>query len=264
MIHCICAYFLEAQPLIEHFKLKPQTSIPFPIFSNEFLRIIISGRGKISSASATAYLGALYPEVRCWLNLGIAGHASYSLGTLILASSIQDEETKKTHYNRLLFSFSGKREPIITKTQPDTSYIDPGVYDMEASGFAEAALKFTSLELIQSVKIISDNASNPSYIPNKQQIQKLYTPNMPILEEILKQFHKVGSSLPEINFQSSMLNPFKTKYRFSETETHRLTALLKTFLYHKMSLEMPYSLLAHSKNKKECLESLENFVKDSL
>jgi nucleoside phosphorylase len=159
-IYIFTALPCEAKPLIAYFKLKKEMAIsPFAIYTQGSLVLTVSGIGKSAMAAAVAYTMALFPadSLAVMVNIGVAGHKNYDLGVLLLAEKIIDQESKKAYYPQLVAQVSCLTECLTTVAYPQLHYETDSLYDMEASAFYETAVRFSSSELIQSLKIISDN-----------------------------------------------------------------------------------------------------------
>jgi hypothetical protein len=91
---------------------------------------------------------------------------------------------------------------------------------MEASGFFATASRFSSLELIQSFKVISDNRLSPITSLNGKILAKL-------IENQLATIHSLKSELEHIRQQplvdaNETIDSFQTRWNFT---THQLTQL---------------------------------------
>jgi nucleoside phosphorylase len=162
-VYIFAALPCEAKPLIAYFKLKKETSIsPFAIYRRDSLTLTVSGVGKSAMAAAVAYTSALFPanSLAVMLNIGVAGHKSHELGALFAAEKITDQDSNKSYYPQLVVNLPCLTQGITTVSQPQLHYKTESLYDMEASAFYEAAIRFSSSELIQSLKVISDNENN--------------------------------------------------------------------------------------------------------
>lgn len=149
----------EARSLIDHFRLKKvQEARAFPLYRNAelALTLVVSGVGIIHVAAATAF-AASYFSVRPFgfLNLGIAGAFDIPVGALRLVNKVSNEAGKAL-YPMALSHFQMMSAPLVTLSQPALASEDHLV-DMEAFGFYQTAVRFTTLELIHSLKVISDN-----------------------------------------------------------------------------------------------------------
>jgi len=130
-LHC------EAKPIIDAYKLKKNHSKPFDHYQcsgvNEFqIELVVSGIGALAMAAAVGWVGAIESNVkRVWVNVGTAGHATRSLGEVVLIHG--------------------------AVSAPSNDYPGGAAVDMEAYAFFNAALRFSDSELVQSLKVISDN-----------------------------------------------------------------------------------------------------------
>ncbi len=174
-VNLVVALMVEAKPFIDQFKLTPQPEHRvFKIYSNRNVSLIISGIGRTNAAAAVAYLGAQFSSanVSLWINFGIAGHRSQSIGELVIAHKILEKASGHAFYP-LVYPVGLTSTELVTVDVPETGYANESAFDMEASGFAAVASKFTSLEFIQSVKVISDNAKSGIAAVSKSSIENL-------------------------------------------------------------------------------------------
>ncbi|MCK5831202.1 MAG: hypothetical protein KAH20_12970 [Methylococcales bacterium] len=150
----------EAKPLINRFNLKKEChNHPFSVYRNQNIILTVSGVGKIAMAGAIGYTQALFQTIQSpvLINLGIAGHKYYAVGDIFLATKIVDSDSGKRFYPQLIGNDWPKSTEIHSSSIPCTKYSTDYMNDMEASAFYETAIKFSSNELIHSLKIVSDN-----------------------------------------------------------------------------------------------------------
>jgi len=164
MVNLVVAHSLEARPLISLFKLKRQSVRPFQIYSDDKgTALIVSGMGKMAAAAAVAFLAASQEHdihgTRAWLNIGIAGHQTEPVGSLLLAGKIIDGATGQSVYPALQLAQLPVVE-LVTVDSPELKYPENKAYEMEAYGFYTSAIRFVTAELIQVCKIISDNPAS--------------------------------------------------------------------------------------------------------
>lgn len=165
-INIIVAHALEAKALVSMFGLERQQSASnFAQYSNsKNLCLLVSGIGKEAVIQAVTYLGEQQAlddgELRAWLNIGIAGHRDAALGRAWIANKITDQSSGANAYPpQLVDGFSVGS--VITVDTPETAYPVNAAYEMEASAFYAQATKYSTAELVQVFKIISDNSENP-------------------------------------------------------------------------------------------------------
>lgn len=225
MFAIVTAFHSEAKPLIEYFKLKLQTAkSAFPIYQNETMHLIISGMGKINAASAVGYLQAkLQIDEIVWLNFGIAGHRTMDLGSSIIAHKVIDSGTGQAFYPTITGSIPEKGSILYTVDQAERTFSEDYVYEMEASGFMQAALRFSSSELVHCYKIISDNLKTGICF-EKQKLQKMIEVHLPKIQNFLDDLQSLRQEIPK-NFPLP-IEEFTSRYHFTSSEQHQLKRLL--------------------------------------
>jgi nucleoside phosphorylase len=214
-IHIFTAVKQEAIPFIEYFKLQRSMSSPFEIFQGSHVKVIISGIGKIAMATACGFMLSFIqkPKEELFLNFGVAGHRDLMLGTCIFADKIVDNETKKVFFPSLIFHSPFLTQAICTVSAVETVFPDDCVYDMEASAFFSALSRFALIDLIQCVKVISDNQHTPfSHFQPEMMKQHL-----PALEEVFVQFQNKSLKKETVD-----LSAFFARWHFTETLKHQL------------------------------------------
>ena len=156
-LHC------EAKPIIDAYKLKKSHSKPFDHYQglggDELkVELVVSGIGALAMAAAVGWVGAVEPNVkRVWLNVGTAGHATRSLGEVVLIHGAGDEVLQRCHYPALIAKWPGETDAVLSVSAPSNDYPSGAAVDMEAYAFFNVALRFSDSELVQSIKVISDN-----------------------------------------------------------------------------------------------------------
>jgi len=162
----------EAKPLIDHYGLKKTTSSPFAHFCAEHaahkIDLVVSGIGQLAMATAIGWASAslvdngssFKDKSVAWLNVGTAGHASRVLGQTVLVNSVVGESLSRTYYPSLVCKWGGDTESLISVNSPSSQYPEQAAVDMEGQAFFNSAIRFSSAELVQSVKVISDNAEH--------------------------------------------------------------------------------------------------------
>lgn len=165
-INIIVAHGLEAKALVSMLCLERcHSSTRYQQYKNSRgLRLLVSGIGKEAVRAAVSYLGQQQHndggQIRAWVNIGIAGHRDAPLGSAWLGNKITEQCSGTSAYPPQLVSgfLTGQ---VVTVDEPETIYPIDAAYEMEASAFYSAAAKYSSAELVQVFKVISDNLSNP-------------------------------------------------------------------------------------------------------
>ena len=191
MICFVVAYTAEAAALINHFELEQQQQQEFPLYKTDDIALVISGSGKSNAAAATAYLYGKtgFHRDAVWINFGIAGHAVDAPGSLYLASKVIDVATQRVLHLSLPDKHPWKTAALYTYDQPHRNgQRDKGMFDMEASGFALTARRFSQPQFVHCIKIISDNHKTPIEIPSSAMLEKWMMPQMTLLDDFLHTF----------------------------------------------------------------------------
>jgi hypothetical protein len=189
-INIVVAMKREAIPLINYWDLK-ENAKKFYSNKKKKINLIISGIGKKRAEKATIYLAKQTTNDSFFLNIGIAGHKNYKLGEIILISKITDNKTKYSWYPSLLWKTKIKKTPLITVGFPKIRYTTNFLYDMEASGFFKGAREFAGPEMVQCIKIISDNKKSSILNISSNKIENWINNKITIIDKLIKEFLKV-------------------------------------------------------------------------
>ncbi len=230
MINLVTALPAEAAPIIKHWRLKKSNRThPFTLFCRDDIRLVVSGIGKCNSAAATAWLAGIESSYRqrnsVWLNIGIAGHAALTTGTLVCANRVLDASTRQSWYPTLInnpFTKAG----IQTVDQPVSDYPAELVVEMEASGFYPTALKITTSELAQCFKVVSDNTANPLSAVTADTARTLIGDHLSTVENQLQVLLALAAHCDATDTSDIELL-FESQWRFSATQKSQLQRLLQ-------------------------------------
>lgn len=161
----VVAFLPEAAPIIEHFQLRKMDrgAGPFPVYGSPDgkVSLVLSGKGKLNAAAATAALAAVSEDARAaWINFGIAGAGTNDYGNVFLASRVTDHSSGRNWFP--VSCVGPKCEParryVRTIDDPSGNYPEDGsLLEMEAAGFYPIALKCNSAEFCHVVKVVSDD-----------------------------------------------------------------------------------------------------------
>ena len=168
MITFITALYAEAKPLLTEYNLKKQTSeTQYQLFEGENIRLLITGAGMISAATAVARHFAKFPSVSgqdIAINLGVAGFSSSEtstcrIGDLFLISKITEQTTGRTFYPDFLYRHNFRLLPLLTVPTvcvSDSTFVEKTLIDMESSALYQALLPHFSPDRMFFFKVISD------------------------------------------------------------------------------------------------------------
>lgn len=226
--HLVVALPGEAKPLVAHYRLKRRLRAEaFSVYERDGLCLTVSGIGKTAMAAAVAYshmaVGAQRHAV--WVNIGVAGHRTHAIGYPYLAHKITDADSGRRWYPPLAYQPPCASEHVCTVARPQPGYPESVLYDMEASGFYETATRFSTSELVQCVKIVSDNASSPAEQVNARQVAELIGSQVGLIDELLQQLRTLAEPLHEQ--EPLLFEPFIERWHFSVQQQLQLKRLLQ-------------------------------------
>ncbi len=257
MITFITALYPEARELISRLQLKQQiTETRYRLFEGEHHRVIITGTGMISAATAAARHFALYPAEHrhdLVINLGVAGYApgknpsghQASPGDLFLASCLTEQVTGRTFYPDLLYRHPFRLLPAVTTPVVCTDssvFSEETLIDMEASALYQALLPHIAPDRMLFFKVISD-------IPGQTEASAIHPETLlaPHITEILSYAERLQHFLMSISFKeptlsenlSTLVERIKKQVPMTESMENEFERLITYALLSGNSLARP-------------------------
>lgn len=260
----VIALKAEAGPLIEWFKLsKEDTPSPFPVFTNDLHRLVLSGVGKDLSAKATSYLAERFPKPnQTWMNFGLAGHGTLELGTVFMANRILDDGDRNAFYPTQLFEHELQSSTLKTCSSPNSDYPDPIGYDMEASAFCARASAASVRELIQVIKIVSDNPDHPVDSFDRSSVGTSVDRALPSILPLIEQFEELAHYIEPAPELSKIFDSVLSEHPFSETQRHQARKLLT----HGRALGYPekkaLGIITKARTAKQAISMLREYMEE--
>jgi hypothetical protein len=203
----------------------------FPLYSSETAALVVSGIGKAAAAASTAYLHARTKEkpLPVFLNVGVAGHATRLPGAGIVAHTVIDDASGERWYPTRLLRPAFDALEVRTVTRPETAFGSDACYDMEASGFYPIALRFSVAELVQCIKIVSDNRSTPAAGWSGEAMRALVEHQVQSVAEAAESFRELASELDPLRRMralESVVDSYREEWRFTTSQSRALLRLL--------------------------------------
>lgn len=258
MLIWVCALHCEAKPVIDLYRLKKShQENAFDLYLGDEMICIISGIGKLASATACAWIAARY-QTRAslaWINLGTAGAAEHEIGSLFSLNQVIDADSEQRFYP----AASGASLPghaCLTLARASQEYQDKYLFDMEASGFMFAALRFSSAELTQCIKVVSDNNHHQTG-RDRQRVSELIKGHIETLHQSAKALAKTNRELAEIALPTESWQQLIELAHFSQTEKNRLRVLWRYLMNRDFSSTTLLQQLAEHKSGKVIINTLE-------
>lgn len=153
---------------------------------------------------------------------------------------------------------------VISVPEPCDNYRKDCVYDMEASAVTRTVLQHTDLSRIQTVKVISDNPTNPLDDFSVKNVTPWMCNTLPTVEALINWLSTDSSNSEVDSFKqqvNAMVNHITAICHHSVTETHQLRRYLERFL--AMNGQLPtLEQLGQIDSSQKLLQQLENELTD--
>ena len=263
MINLVVALPAEARPLMARYRLTDKTTLGgFRIYRNAGMSLIISGPGKIAAAAATALLAGCNAagEQAAWLNIGIAGHATHATGESLLVHRITDHATGKSWYPPQLFDLATTTASLLTVDRPEESYQQEVAYDMEASGYYAVAARFSSTELVQCFKVVSDNREHSSAAITAESCAQLVTQSLDEIDPLLDALSALARDQDRWHAAPAGLEQLARQWHFTVSQQHQLAELARRWKVLVPDQPLWLNAFDNSKKAAEVLQCLQQHL----
>ena len=194
MLTIMVALHCEAKPIIDAYRLKKNASKPFDHYVDNAgqVELVVSGIGALSMATAVGWIGACRTNIesgqqRIWLNVGTAGHASREVGDILMVHGAGDEIQQRCHYPSMVAKWPGETDAVLSVSVPNDQYPGGAAVDMEAYAYFNSALRFSDSELVQSLKVVSDNQEFGFELLNAAKLTELVANNLTSIQHFIEQ-----------------------------------------------------------------------------
>ncbi len=164
MILFVSALTGEAQPVIDELKLKQQWQVSSQkYYAADRYGLVVTGMGKVASATGLTRVLTINPEVRLVVNLGLCGAKDKTIphGRMFAIRSIRDHSSQKLYLPDVIARHELFEADLETWDHPvmgkHRDQIKGDLVDMEASGLFQAASMMLESHQIQCLKIVSDH-----------------------------------------------------------------------------------------------------------
>ncbi len=119
---------------------------------------------------------------------------------------------------------------------------------MEASGFIDTARMFAHAELVQAVKIVSDNEQSPLSDVDAKKATELIADNISAILGLLERLKSQSSEIYQI--ENTIYDEITTQWRFSVSQKVQLERQLERYnTLHDPLMEIPTDLLKVKSSK---------------
>ncbi len=122
--------------------------------------------------------------------MGVAGHRRLEIGTAVLAQQVVDDEDGD------IYSLYPPRDlhlelgDVRTVTHVEMKYETDSLYEMEASAFCRQAMGLAPRDLVQVLKIVSDNRRSGTLCVSARQVQGLIEESLSKIDLLVSSLHR--------------------------------------------------------------------------
>ena len=228
-VNIVVALTCEAKPLIRRYELVPcdgRTTFRELGNADDTIRLVISGVGRESAAAATAQLVDRHGD-GAWLNVGVAGHSEHAVGTPLLAHRIIDSAGGRVWYPPIVFEPPCASATVRTVDEACLDYRTDDLYEMEAAAFFETARRAATHELVQSLKIISDNRSTGSTAITARRVDELIETNLDTITALVELLADLDARQQSPDPVPAGLEEIVDRVHFTTTQRRQLQRLLR-------------------------------------
>jgi len=252
MIYLITALDAEARPLIEHYRLKRHYRLPYTVYTNDTMLLLVTQMGSKNAMMAlSALLGWRQPNSNdILLNIGICGApAAFAIGEALLIHQILDQDRR--YYPDILYPHPLRESPLMCLDTPQEGTATTPV-DMESAGIFQAASRFFKLHRIAFLKIVSDHFE-PAAV-TKEGVMSLIRNRITVIESLITQLLNVQKNgVPFTQEERERIEHLKTFFTKSQSD-----ALEDALAYFRLKspdepLHLPDEAIPHSKRERSSL-----------
>ncbi|MCK9371624.1 MAG: hypothetical protein M0P91_00375 [Sulfuricurvum sp.] len=257
MIYLTCALDAEARPLIEHYRLKRDYTLPYTFYKGDGILLLVTGIGRSNAMLAlSALMGYRIPtKDDLLINIGICGAPdTYRLGEALLIHQIMD--TDRSYYPDILYPHPLRETGLMCVDTPVSSPCLSPV-DMESGGIFQAASRFLKLHQMAFIKIVSDHFE-PHKVTKEGAIH-LVKSHIHTLESLIASLQKVSSD-PSLFTPEEMEKIGEWKTHFTVSQGVKLEEALFYFRLKIPKRPLPFPTDPIPTSKRERSTLLETFI----
>lgn len=153
MLYIIVALASEAQAFVDKYKLQKEKLLKYKLFTNNKMKVIISGIGVDNARLATQTLIDYFDinDNDIYLNIGICGASKeYQIGDILEITAIIYQKKK-------YFLYENDKYTLECTDVPDDNLRENTIVDMESFGFYDAVIHSPAIKKMKILKVVSDH-----------------------------------------------------------------------------------------------------------
>lgn len=263
-LNLVLAHKLEAMPLVAQFGLRQCSVAPLVYANEKGLQLIVGCEGVLAAQAAVQHLAAGQDQGAQpgWLNIGIAGHQSRDIGDSLLANKIVHRASGECHYPIPLFTNFNAGE-LHTVDKPEYDYPEDVAYDMEAAGFYAAASRYTTLELVQCFKVVSDNRVQNADLVSAESVKKLLADKLETITQLVECMLDLQATYAGFSTAPGELQQLLGKVHLTVTQQVQVKRLLQRYHAFGMHQQLQDLLKINDLNGRELVQMMETTLQSA-
>lgn len=222
----------EASPIVDYFRLSPVKDAPLRTWRRDDVALVASGVGVAAVTVAVGFLAGATgaPRSCAWVNVGIAGHSHLPRGSVVVVDRCARRGGDRSWYPSLPIRTALERAGCITVDAVETAFAEDALYDMECAGFLEAAARFAWLDLVHSVKIVSDGPDRDTRDLDRNTISNLVAAALPRIDGELIDPLLASATPLALDSVPPDLSPWLSRWHFTVSNAHRLREVVDDYV----------------------------------
>ena len=260
----VCALLAEASPIVDYLGLQKQRlPSPFALFQSLNHKLVVSGIGKEKMSTAVGFLHGIAPKRNTpWLNFGIVGHGSAEVGSLLRVSKCINLSTRTSFYPPQVAHCKISKTILHTCDQPSSDYSDNVAYDMEGSAFFETASRFSPREMVESVKIVSDNPESPLSGFEKSKVSSLVSKVISQIEPLIIELDSMEENLDPPETLNRAFKEISANHRLTSTQVHQVQKIIRQAHVLQIPTSQVLALFQRTANVKSALSQIDQLLEE--
>lgn len=256
------ALAVEAKPIIQHYKLqKVSDTGGFPHYQRNEINLIVCGVGMLNMAAACSLLFAEQQQLSIWLNCGIAAAKDIAIGRVFCCHKITHQSIQKHYYPSMVTMHGIDSESITCSECANFDYEHEGLLDMESAAFFQFASRYSSNEISQCLKVVSDNANHQGHQLNNKDVEPLMLKLLPTIDQAIEQLQQSVAYV-----EQSQLNVTKNTndciqhWHFTHSRQHQLMQQLQRWEVLLPNTAFDVEKWSSCNNAKDFLHEITTFL----
>ena len=252
----IIAHLGEARAVFDLNRFEKIKNTSFLTFRKHKILIVISGQGRLRAAAAVSFAKTLCEyNLIFWLNIGSAGHRDLSIGTVVQAGKIYDQEINRSWFPSTPFKKNIASVEINTCANPMEKYPKDVCFDMEASGFIDLAQIDSIPEQLAVIKVITDNRSYPITHQSINDLEMSMQKKKDIIKSLVVDYMTQAAVIAD-SIKPITLPWWLRTVKFTATQRNEIKYLINNYRVKSKEQRFPFLKILKTESTRDVLNQL--------